>query len=310
MSSEPLRHLRPEIGLQSLILPLALLLAAAGLAAAQRTEEWRSWNQPVEPFRIVGNVYYVGASDVTSFLITTPEGHVLLDGGFPETAALIRASVEKLGFRLADVKILLNSHGHFDHAGGLADLKAATGARLIASAAEKPLLEHGGRGDFAFGDELAYPAVAVDETVADGGTVSLGGTTLTAHLTPGHTRGCTTWTTTVEEGGRRLRVVFVGSASVLPQYRLAAEPSYPGIADDFARTFRVLAALPADVFLAAHGSFFHLSEKAERLRRGEEGNPFVDPEGYRSWVERGAVRFQQRMERERAATASPQGAPR
>lgn len=303
MSTKPLR-LRP-----SGIALVLLTLAAAGPAAAQRTEEWRSWNRPVAPFRVAGNLYYVGASDVTSFLITTPEGHILLDGGFPETAALIRASVEALGFRLADVKVLLSSHGHFDHAGGLAELKRATGARLIASAAEKPLLEQGGKGDFAFGDELAYPPVVVDETVADGGTVSLGGTTLTAHLTPGHTRGCTTWTTTVDEGGERLRVVFVGSTSVLSQYRLNADPSYPGIATDFERTFQVLAGLPVDVFLAAHGSFFHLTEKAERLRRGDGGNPFVDPEGYRSWVERAARAFHERLEGERAAPAVAPEAP-
>jgi metallo-beta-lactamase class B len=284
----------------SCVLLLSLLLPT--LAAAQADETSRSWNQPVEPFRIAGNVYYVGASDVTAFLITTPEGHILLDSGFEETVPLIRESVKKLGFQMKDVKILLSNHAHFDHAGGLAILKELTGATMVASEPDAPLLAAGGKGDFAFGDKFLFKPVRVDRTVRDGDSVSLGGVTLTAHLTPGHTKGCTTWTMKVRDGGKTLDVVFAGSASVNPGVRLAVDPSYPGIAEDYARTFQVLKALPVDIFLSSHGSFFQLKEKAERVRGGETTpNPFIDPQGYRSYVERMEARYQKQIAEERKA---------
>jgi metallo-beta-lactamase class B len=176
--------------LESLLLGAALLLVPV-LAHAQADPTSRSWNQPVEPYRIAGNLYYVGASDITSYLITTPEGNIVLDGGFAETAPMIAANIQKLGFKVEDVKILLSTHAHFDHAGGLAELKKRTGAPLYAGAADADLLARGGNGDFAFGDKLQFPPVQVDHPVHDGDRVSLGGTTLVAHATPGHTRGCT-----------------------------------------------------------------------------------------------------------------------
>src|SRR6185436_13212838 len=194
---------------------------------------------------------YVGASDITSFLITTPAGHILIDGGFEETVPLIRASVKKLGFRLEDVKFLLNNHAHYDHAGGLAMLKKLTGAKLVVSEGDAPLLAAGGHGDFAFGDKYLFPPVQADRTVRDGDTVSLGGVTLTAHLTPGHTKGCTTWTMKVKDGDRTRDVVFAGSLSVLPGVTLAVNPKYPGIAADYAHSFAVLKALPCDIFLSS-----------------------------------------------------------
>lgn len=275
---------------------LALLLPAVAFAQADETS--RSWNQPVEPFRIAGNLYYVGASDITSYLIATPEGHILLDGGFVETAPLIRESVKKLGFKLEDVKILLSSHAHQDHAGGLSALKERTGARFLASRADAPAHARGGKGDPVLGDSMPYPPVQADRLLKDGDTVSLGGTTLTAHVTAGHTRGCTTWTMKVDDGGRKLDAVFICSTSVLPQTRLGKNPSYPGIADDYARTFRVLRELPCDLFLASHGSFYNLKDKAERLRKGEGPNPFVDPEGYRQYVDRNEKAFRDRLAQE------------
>jgi len=173
---------------------LSLVLASPALVQPQADPTSRSWNQPVEPYRIAGNIYYVGASDITSFLITTPEGHILLDGGFVETAPIIEANVRKLGFKLEDVKILLSSHAHFDHAGGLAELKRATGAKFAAMDKEAPLLARGGKWDFLFGDKYPFPPIQADRILHDGDTVLLGGTTLTAHLTPGHTKGNTTWT--------------------------------------------------------------------------------------------------------------------
>lgn len=268
------------------------------LALAQADETSRSWNQPIEPFRIAGNLYYVGASDITSYLITTPEGHILIDGGFVETAPLIREGVKKLGFKLEDVKILLSSHAHYDHAGGLAALKETTGARFFASQADAPAHARGGKGDPVLGDSMPYPPVQADRLLQDGDTVTLGGATLTAHVTAGHTRGCTTWTMKVDDGGRKLDAVFICSTSVLPQTRLGKNPSYPGIADDYARTFRVLRELPCDLFLASHGSFYNLEDKSERLRKSEGPNPFIDPEGYRQYVDRSEKAFRDRLARE------------
>lgn len=273
----------------------ALFALRAATASGQATEEWRSWNQPVEPFRIAENLYYVGASDIASYLITTPEGHILIDGGFVETAPQIEANVVKLGFKLADVEILLNSHAHFDHAGGLAELKAATGARVFASAADATLLESGGKGDFRFGDEGQFPPVAVDRRLADGEKVTLGGAELTAHLTPGHTRGCTTWTFKADA----LDVVVVCSASIL-DYRFVGRESYPGIAADYARTFATLKALPVQIFLAPHGGFFDLAGKRERAAKGMGlRNPWVDPAGYKAWVERMEGAFVAALEKQR-----------
>ncbi|HEX5720797.1 MAG TPA: subclass B3 metallo-beta-lactamase [Thermoanaerobaculia bacterium] len=270
------------------------------LAAGQADPTSRSWNQPVEPFRIAGNLYYVGASDIASYLIATPEGHILLDGGFVETVPLIRESVKKLGFKIEDVKILLNTHAHYDHAGGLAELKKLTGARLHASKADAPALARGGKDDPLFGDQFLFPPVKVDRLVKDGDTVTLGGSTLTARLTPGHTAGCTTWTMKVDG----LNAVIVCSTSVLPMMKLGAEPSYPGIAEDYARTFRTLRALPCDLFLAAHASFYNMKDKAELLKK-EGPNPFIDPDGYGAYLDRNEKVFRERLEKDRSASAPP-----
>jgi metallo-beta-lactamase class B len=273
----------------------ALFALRASTALGQATPEWRSWNEPVEPFRIAGDLYYVGASDIAAYLITTPEGHIVIDGGFVETAPLIEANIARLGFKVTDVRILLNTHAHFDHSGGLAALKAATGAKLYASAADATLLESGGKGDFRFGDEGLFPAVAVDRRLADGEKVRLGGAELTAHLTPGHTRGATTWT--FQAGG--LDVVVVSSASIL-DYRFVGRESYPGIAADFEHTFATLKSLPVKIFLAPHGGFFDLAGKRELATRGMGmRNPFVDPAGYKAWVERAEGAFRAALEAQR-----------
>jgi metallo-beta-lactamase class B len=222
---------------------------------AQATDEWRSWNRPVEPFRIAGNLWYVGASDVTAYLITTPAGHVILDGGFVETAPQILANVRKLGFDPKDVKFLLNTHAHLDHAGGLAELKRETGALLVASAEDAPALENGDRNDFAWGDTMTFPPVAVDRRIGDGETVPIGGTTLVAHLTSGHTRGCTTWSLAIGEADPRPTALFLCGVTA-PGYKLVGNEKWPGIAEALETTFRKLESLPCDYFLAAHGSVF------------------------------------------------------
>lgn len=279
-----------------------LLVLAAGLffaplaAGAQSGPE----NQPVSPFHIIGNIYYVGASDVTSFLIVTRAGDILLDGGFRETAPQIERNIVKLGFELSDVKILLNSHAHFDHAGGLAELKRRTGAQFVAMQADAQLLANGGHGDFYFGNRLTFPPVRPDRVIRDLDTVTLGSVTLTAHLTAGHTRGCTTWTMDTQENGKMLHVVFIGSMSVLSGYRLTGKQSYPGIGSDYANSFRVLKSLPCDVFLASHGSFFNLNGKRAALARKPSENPFIDPAGYRAYVDRAERAYNNELRHEGA----------
>jgi metallo-beta-lactamase class B len=254
-------------------------------------------NFPVEPFRIAGNLYYVGASDLASYLLVTPSGHILLDGGLPGTASQIVGNIQRLGFKVSDVKVLVNSHAHGDHAGGLAELKRLSGAELWVSAADAPLLEAGA-------GPVAFPPVRPDHLIRDGGSVKIGGAEMVAHLTPGHTPGCTTWSTTVKEGGASYRAVFVCSTTVLPDYRLLANPTYPGIASDFEKTFQTLAAMPCDLFLAAHGSFFDLGHKKALLGR-QGDNPFVDPKGFQRYVSEGRARFLAVLAFQRSAAARP-----
>jgi len=234
---------------------------------AQKTEEERSWNQPVEPFRIASNIYYVGASDITSYLITTPKGHILIDSGFPETVSQIKANVAKLGFKLEDVKIILNSHAHYDHAGGIAELKRLTGAKFYASERDVPLFKAGGLNDPNYGDRFPFEAITPDETFKDGKKIKLGGTTLRANITSGHTPGCTTWTTTVAENKAKLNAIFVCSTSA-PGYKLIDNPKYPNIISDYNATFERLKKLPVDIFLASHGNAYDLSDKIARMKAG------------------------------------------
>ncbi len=275
--------------------------AARGFARRQVEGWFRSMNRPFPPFRIIGNIHYVGASDTASYLIATPEGHILINSGFEATVPLIRDSVRTLGFHFEDIKVLLASHAHIDHAGGHAAVKKQTGARIVMSEPDAALLARGGRGDFlpASDEVLGYEPARADRIIREGDTLTLGGVTLTAHLTPGHTKGCTTWMMRVEDDGKRRDVVFHGGTTILPGVRLVDNPEYPGMAEDYERTFRVLKSLPCDVFLAPHGSQFGLAEKSRRLSAGETPNPFIDPEGYRTFVASGEETFRHRLGRER-----------
>ena len=262
------------------------MFIAAG-AYAQSDPVSRSWNEPVEPFRIVENIYYVGASDVTSFLITSPGGHVLIDGGFEETAPMILTSIRRLGFRPSDVKVLLNSHAHYDHAGGLAALKRATGAVFYASAPEVPLLARGGKDDPQFGDRFFFPPIQADRILRHGERVTVGASTITANVTPGHTPGCTTWS--MKAG--KLNVVFFCSPTVPEGYKLVGNPRYPNALADYRKQFRILRSLPCDVFLASHGNFFNLKEKMAK-RTGGGTNPFIDREGCHRFIAASELRVE------------------
>jgi len=264
-----------------------------------------SWKAPVPPRHLVGGIHYVGAIGVSSYLITTPEGHILLDTGFAETVPIILRGVEQLGFKPADIKFILSSHAHIDHVGGHALMKQTLGgAQVVASAADARVLESGGADDFIpFPREtILYTPVKVDRIVADGESISLGGVVLTAHLTPGHTRGATTWTIQVPANGARpWDVVFFSSASINAGTRLLHNPLYPEIATDLAATFARLRALPCDIFFAPHGGQFAMADKFARLDRGEGSAALVDPAGWRKLLDAAEKAFRDQLALEQAA---------
>jgi metallo-beta-lactamase class B len=257
-------------------------------------------NEPVKPYRVIGNIYYVGASEVSSFLITTPNGHILLDSGFLETVPQIKQNIAQLGFRLEDVKILLHSHAHYDHVGGMAELKRLTGAGFMAAEGDVPLLAAGGKGDPNFGDRFLFEPVKPERVLRDRDIVELGGVSMVARVTPGHTKGCTTWTMRVKENGKDYDVVFVGSTSA-PGYKLVNNAGYPGIVADYENTFKLLKTLPCDVFLAAHGSFYEMLGKAKLLEQSPKTNPFIDPAGYRQYLEESEKSFRKLLATQSAA---------
>ena len=279
---------------------LSLLLFTA-LPAGALSPENAAKNQPVAPFRIAGDLYYVGASDVTSYLVVTPAGMILIDGGFAETAPQIEQNIAALGFKLTDVKILLNGHAHPDHAGGLAALKRDSGAAFMAMQPEVLPLEHHGQGTFYRGDRQLFESIQVDRVLQDGDKVELGGTVLTAHLTAGHTPGCTSWSFQVKQAGKPLDVVIACQTTLPGGLPLVNDKDYPDIAEDFAHTFKLLRSLPCDVFLAEHGSVYDLQGKLARLRQHPATNPFVDPDGYKRYVDASEKEFQDAL----AAVAAP-----
>ena len=273
----------------------AFFLSAAPAGNMALAPQYLAMTGPQAPFKIADNLYYVGASDVTSYLVVTKAGYILLDGGLEQTAPMILAHIRALGFDPQKVKYLLNSHAHFDHAGGLAALKQATGARFVASAADAPVLAAGGHGDFALGNRALFPPIAADKIIADGESLTLGGVTITAHITAGHTKGCTTWTLPLTVDGKPEEALFLCSLTVLPMFRLIGDPNYPAQADDFAKSFATLKTLKCDVFLASHGSFFDLQGKAARLAAGARPNPFIDPNGCSAFFAKAQAAFDQRL---------------
>jgi metallo-beta-lactamase class B len=274
-----------------------LLLLAARLHAAENPD----WTTPLAPFRIADNLYYVGSRDLASYLIVTPKGDILVNSSLETSVPLIRDSVEKLGFRFQDIKILLISHGHWDHDSGSAEIKRQTGARYMVMDGDVPVVESGGAKDFQYPTNR-YPVAKVDRILHDGDEVRLGDAVLIAHKTPGHTRGCTTWTLRARDRGRPLDVVIVGSWNVNPGFRLVDRPgspaSYPGIAADYEHTFALLKTLPCDVFLGAHGAYFDMLAKLERAQTAAAQNVWVDPQGYQAAVAERQQAFETELARQ------------
>ena len=260
------------------------------------------WSEPFPPHRMIGNIYYVGSRGLASYLITTSAGHILINSNLKTSVPLIRANIEKLGFRFGDVKILLISHAHFDHDAGSAEVVKRTGAKYMVMDGDVDVVESGGKSDFQYGGNptLLYPATKVDRVLHDGDEVKLGETSLTAHKTAGHTRGCTTWSLKVHEGDKSYDVVIVGSPNVNPGYKLVSNARYPDIADDYARGFRVLEALPCDVFLGAHGGYYGMEAKHAKLNSGGV-NPYIDPAGYRDYVAEREQAFLSELQKQTSA---------
>jgi metallo-beta-lactamase class B len=259
---------------------------AYGLAPTRlKADVDRDWTTPLGPFKIAGNLYYVGSRDLASYLVATPAGHILINSNLTSSPAQIQASVEKLGFHFQDVKILLISHAHYDHCAGSSAIVSQTHAKYLVMDADVPTIESGGLKDFQYSHrpDFHYPPVKVDRSLHDGEAVHLGGSTLIAHKTAGHTKGCTTWTMQLTEGGKPLNAVIVGSPNVNPGYNLINDPNYPRMAADFAAQFRTLKSLPCDIFLGAHGLYFDLLAKYDRQKSGDK-SAFLDPAGYQAYI--------------------------
>ena len=275
------------------------MLVLCGAALAQGDPEW---TQPFPPYRVIENVYYVGSKGLASYLITTPQGHILINSSLEASVPLIRESIEKLGFRFSDVKILLISHAHWDHCAGSALIKQMTHAQYMVMDADAPEIENGGLDNFQYGDSKmpSYTPTEVNRVLHDGDEVKLGGVVLTAHLTPGHTKGCTTWTMRVKSGTRTYNVVIVGSPNVNAGYKLVSNAKYPQIASDYERMFSVLKMLPCDIFLGAHGNYYGMEAKYARMKDGT-ANPFVDPDGYKKYVAEKEQAFRAELAKQKAA---------
>jgi metallo-beta-lactamase class B len=278
------------------------VLACVVLPGAAVAQNDPSYTEPFPAFHIAGNLNYVGSKGLASYLVTTPNGNILINSDLEANVPLIRASIEKLGFKFSDTKILLISHAHFDHDAGSALIKKLTGAKYMVMDADVPVVESGGKDDFQYGNDPGslYKPTKVDRILHDGDKVTLGGTSLVAHLTAGHTKGCTTWTMTVTEKGKRYNVVIIGSPNVNSGYKLVDNKAYPQIAADYERGFRVLRSLPVDYFLGAHGSYFDLEGKYPRMKEGGE-SPFIDPVAYKQYVDDREQAFRAELAKQRAA---------
>lgn len=278
-----------------------VLFAVVAITVMLVAQKPPDWTRPFPPHHIAGNLYYVGSEELASYLIVTPQGNILINSSFEENVPLIKNSVEQLGFRFNDIKILLISQGHNDHCAGAALVKKLSGAQYFVMDADVPVVESGGKKDFQYGaqPEMRFPPVKVDRVLHDGDTVKLGDSILTAHLTAGHNKGTTTWTMDEVEGGKLLHVVIVGGPNVNPGYKLVDNKAYPQIAQDYHHGFQVLKSLPCDVFLGAHGSYYGLKEKYERWKRGDQ-TAFIDPDGYKNYIANREQAFEAELKRQEA----------
>ena len=280
-----------------LALALILISGSRSCLLAQASD----YLVPFPPHHVIANIYFVGSKGLGIYLITTPRGHILINAGLEASVPLIRESVEKLGFRFTDVRILLISHAHFDHDAGAAAIKRLTHARYMVMDADVPVVESGGKTDFFYGNVPGdlYPPAKVDRVLHDGDTIRLGGTVLTAHLTPGHTKGCTTWTMRVRDAGKSYDVVIIGSPNVNAGFKLVNNAAYPQIAADYQKGFDVLHGLHCDVFLGAHGNYYGMEQKYARMKSGAP-NPFIDPDGYKAYVAEREQTFRTELTKQQA----------
>ena len=279
---------------------LITLIVVAGHAPPAYVQN--DWTEPFPAFQIAGNLFYVGSRGLASYLITTDEGHILINSDLEANVPMIRKSVESLGFKFSDIKILLISHAHYDHCAGSAAIKQLTGAKYMVMEGDVDVVESGGKNDFQYGNDPTqqYPPTKVDRVLHDGDQVKLGDATLTARLTPGHTRGCTTWTMKVNDGSKTRNVVIIGSPNVNPGYKLVGNTVYPGITEDYEKTFRVLKSLPVDYFLGAHGSYFDLEKKYPKFKAGDAA-ALIDTAGYKSYVEEREQAFRRELKKQQVS---------
>jgi metallo-beta-lactamase class B len=257
------------------------------------------WTKPFPAHRVAGNVYYVGTYDLACFLITTPAGNILINTGVDGSAPMIASSIESLGFKVKDIKILLTTQAHYDHVAAMAEMKRITGARMLASEGDAPVLEDGGKSDPLFtAPEYRFAPVKVDGRIKDGQKISLGGTELIAYSHPGHTRGSVSYALTVAENGRNYRVLIANIGSINPGTILIGNKKYPQIADDYAKTFREQKMLECDIFLSSHASQYQLHDK---WKPGQAYSPdtFVDPEGYKAAVGRAETAYLEWLAKEK-----------
>lgn len=257
--------------------------AAQGPSLAELLKQMTiKWNKPTEPFKVIGNIHYVGTDGLAVYLLTTPQGHILIDTAMPEANPQIKSSIEKLGFKVADIKVIINTHAHIDHTGGLADFKKVTGAQMIAGEADKPLLEGGYYPGRETAEELKFPPLKVDRTVKAGDKVSLGDVTLTAHATPGHSPGCTSWSMDVRDGDATRSVIFFCSATVALN-QLVGKPTHATIVEDYKKTFAWAKGQKHDVLLAPHPEMYGAMEKRRKVAAGAP-NPFVNPGEFNTYL--------------------------
>ena len=253
------------------------------------------WHLEFPGVKLAGNLYHVGTADLAVYLVATPEGNILINTNFPQDLPVIRRNIEQLGFKYTDTRIILISHAHGDHDAAVGQVKKETGARLMVMEPDVAAVESTAAG---------RPGAKVDRVLHDGDVVELGGTKLVGRLTPGHTPGCTTWTMEIGEGGRKLLAVIVGSPNVNKGYILVGNQNYPGIAEDYEKAFATWLSLPADLFLGAHGSYFHLKSKYAKMKESD-GNPFIDPEGYKAYITERRAYFRKEWERQKQNPGSP-----
>ena len=296
--------------MKKLVIALVALLTLAGTAQAQTPKDLLAallvkWNTPTELFRMIGNVYYVGTDGLASYLITSPQGHILVDTVMPEATSQIKANIEKLGFKVADIKYLLNTHAHIDHTGGLAEMKQASGAQLVAGEADKPLLEGGYYPGARKETALNFPPVKVDRTVREGDTVTLGDVTVTARETPGHSPGCTSWEFSVKDGdATRSALIFCSGTVALN--RLVTNPTYPGIVTDYKKTFARAQDMKPNVLLAPHPEMYKMAEKRTKLAEGGP-NPFVNPGEFNAYAATLEKAFEDALAKQTAAAREKKG---